>query len=222
MYRVVLADDHTLIRKGIKRILTEAPEVEIVGEARDGLELLELLKTIKPDMVVLDISMPRLGGIEAAREIKKLYGTIKTVILSMHKSTDYLHQALLAGVHGYVLKEDSDTELVSAIEKIRNGETYISPILFSELKDDLIRVYRGEEPHRQSDPLPLREKEVLKLIVEGKTNKEIADLLYISIRTVQTHRFNITEKLNIKNLPELVKYAISKGYTASPDTALKK
>lgn len=212
-YRIVIADDHVLFRQGIKKVLEEMDDIEIVGEANDGLELLNLLKKLTPHMVVLDISMPNLRGIEATHEIKVINPAIKVLILTMHKSKDYLYHAISAGAEGYVLKEDADTDLFSAIEKIRKGKTYISPILSEELTDDLVQVCQGK--HKiPSDPLTPREREVIKLVAEGKTNKEIAHLLFVSIRTVEKHRANIMRKAKLKSTPELVKYAIEKGYTS--------
>ena len=212
-YRIVIADDHVLFRQGIKKVLEEMDDIEIVGEANDGLELLNLLKKLTPHMVVLDISMPNLRGIEATHEIKVINPAIKVLILTMHKSKDYLYHAISAGAEGYVLKEDADTDLFSAIERIRKGKTYISPILSEELTDDLVQVCRGK--HKiPSDPLTPREREVIKLVAEGKTNKEIAHLLFVSIRTVEKHRANIMRKAKLKSTPELVKYAIEKGYTS--------
>lgn len=212
-YRIVIADDHVLFRQGIKKVLEEMDDIEIVGEANDGLELLNLLKKLTPHMVVLDISMPNLRGIEATHEIKVINPAIKVLILTMHKSKDYLYHAISAGAEGYVLKEDADTDLFSAIKRIRKGKTYISPILSEELTDDLVQVCRGK--HKiPSDPLTPREREVIKLVAEGKTNKEIAHLLFVSIRTVEKHRANIMRKAKLKSTPELVKYAIEKGYTS--------
>lgn len=212
-YRIVIADDHVLFRQGIKKVLEEMDDIEIVGEANDGLELLNLLKKLTPHMVVLDISMPNLRGIEATHEIKAINPAIKILILTMHKSKDYLYHAISAGAEGYVLKEDADTDLFSAIKRIRKGKTYISPILSEELTDDLVQVCRGK--HKiPSDHLTPREREVIKLVAEGKTNKEIAHLLFVSIRTVEKHRANIMRKAKLKSTPELVKYAIEKGYTS--------
>ena len=209
-YRVVLADDHALFRGGVRRILEEMPEVEVVGEAGDGLALLEILKKITPDLVVLDISMPHLRGLEAIREIKKLVPDTSILMLTMHKETDYLSQALTAGASGYLLKQEADPELINAVQTIRSGKTYLSPNL-SDLVPDLLR--RRHEPGGSlKEVLTHREREVLKLLADGKTSKEIADMLYISLRTVQNHRANIMRKLNFKRTTDLVKYALQKGY----------
>ncbi len=212
-YRIVLADDHTMLRQGIKKIIEESEDMAVVGEASDGLELLSLLKKVTADMVILDISMPNLRGIEATREIKTSYPDTKVLILSMHKKKEYLYHSLSAGAEGYCLKEDTDTELFTGIDTIRRGGVFLSPILSRQMTDDFIEICKGEGKLPE-EPLTTREREVLKLIAEGKANKEIAELLFISIRTVQHHRANLMEKLKIKNLADLVKYAIRMGYTS--------
>lgn len=212
-YHIVLADDHPMLRRGIKKIIEESDDMVVVGEASDGLELLRMLKKGPPEMVILDISMPGLRGIEAAREIKMAYPEVKILILTMHKEKGYLQHALSARADGYLLKEDSDSELFTAIEAIRNGEIYLSPILAKDLKEDLIGSFRGgRDPLQES--LTTREREVLKLIAEGKSSKEIADLLFISARTVQHHRASIKKKLKLNKVADLTKYAIRKGYTS--------
>lgn len=206
-YRIVLADDHTLFRKGLKRTIEEIPGIEVIGEAADGLELLSLLNKLTPHLVVLDISMPNLRGIEAIHEIKRVHPEVKVLILTMHKDKEYLYQSIAAGADGYFLKKDTDSEFFSAIERIRQGKTYVSPHISGELGEDWEQIRQGIHP-----VLTIREIEILKLIAEGKPNKEIADLLFISVHTVERHRANILEKLNLKGTADLVKYAIQKGY----------
>ena len=210
-YRLVLADDHLMFRQGIKKILEENGDIEVVGEATDGLELLNLLKKVTPNVVVLDISMPNIRGIEATREIKSAYPDVKILILTMHKRREYLYHCLSAGAEGYLLKEDADTELYAAVKKVQEGGVYISPILSKDLTDDFVQMCRGDL-QIPADKLTSREREVVKLIAEGQKNREIADLLCISIRTVENHRANIMKKLKLKNTSELVKYAIRKKY----------
>ena len=216
-YRIVLADDHAMFRLGIRNILEGAEDLEVVGEAGDGLKLLELLKQVTPDLVILGISMPTLGGLEATREIKTISSDVKVLILTMHRDKEYVYHAISAGAEGYLLKEDADTELFTAVEKIRHGEHYISPLLSGQLTHELIQASHKGQATLRSDPLTLREREVLKLIAEGISNKEIAELLFISIRTVENHRANIMRKLKIRQTANLVKYAIRKGYT-TPST----
>lgn len=209
-YRVVLADDHALFRGGVRRILEELQGVEIIGEAGDGLALLEILKKVTADLVVLDISMPNLRGLEAIREIKRMAPETNILMLTMHKETDYLSEALTAGASGYLLKQEADPELINAIQIIRSGKTYLSPNL-GDLVPDLLR--RRHEPGGSlKEALTHREREILKLLADGNTSKEIAHKLYISLRTVQNHRANIMRKLNLRRTTDLVKYALQKGY----------
>lgn len=212
-YRVILADDHVMFRQGIKRLLGDMKGIEVIAEAGDGLELLSLLRKARPQMVILDISMPRLRGLEAAKEIKTSFPQVKILILSMHRNTEYFYNAISSGAEGYLLKEDADRELFTAIEKIRTGERYVSPILLGDLSKDVIEL-RGGHRKPASEDLSIREREILKLVAEGKTSPEIGDLLCISVRTVQNHRANIMRKLNIKNTTDLLRYAYRRGYTS--------
>ena len=210
-YRVVLADDHLIFRQGIKKIIEDANGIRVVGEAGDGMELLNALKKIKTDMIILDISMPKLRGIEAAREIKKSWPDLKILILSMHKNPDHCYHAISAGADGYLIKENSDTELFLAIEMIRKNKLYLSPLLPIDYKDEWLNILkRGTLPN--NEVLSKREIEVLKLIAEGNTSKDIADTLFVSKRTIDTHRVNITRKLKLKTIADLTRYAIKKGY----------
>jgi DNA-binding NarL/FixJ family response regulator len=202
-----------MFRQGIKRLLGDLKGVEVIGEAGDGIELLSLLREVRPQMVILDISMPRLRGLEAAKEIKTSFPQVKVLILSMHRNTEYFYNAISSGAEGYLLKEDADRELYTAIEKIRRGERYVSPILSEDLSKDVVEL-RGGHRRTSSEDLSIREKEILKLVAEGKTSPEIADLLCISVRTVQNHRANIMRKLNIKNTTDLLRYAYRRGYTS--------
>ena len=214
MYKIILAEDHVLVREGIKKIIEAFPGLQVVGEVGDGPELMNLLKRIPVDMVILDISMPSLPGIEATREIKQAYPTVKVLILTMHKKKEYLHNAMAAGVDGYLLKEDAPKELLSAIEKIRQGMIYVSPLLASDLANLYVQSQRQEETETP-EPLTPREIEIIKLIAEGKSSKEMAEIMFLSFRTIQNHRAKIMKKLNLKKNTDLVKYAIHKGYSAT-------
>ncbi len=212
-YRIVLADDHVLVRQGLRRILAERADLEVVGESSDGIELLDLLNHVTTHLVILDIFMPNLRGIEAIHEIKVAHPDVNVLILTMNKDKEYLYLALSEGAKGYLLKEDADKELFSAIEKVRQGKTYISPFFSEEVFDDLVQIGRGNaKTIFETDPLTPREREVLKLVAEGKSSKEIANLLFISVSTVNNHRASIMEKLNLNKATDLVKYAIRKGY----------
>ncbi len=206
-YNIVLADDHVMFREGIRRIIERIEDVSVNGEVDDGLELLELLKVSCPDLVVLDISMPNLRGLEAIREIKKSYPQVSVLVLTMHKKKEFIQQALRDGADGFLLKEDAGGELIRAVQTIRNGGKYLSPLLANVLTSLALE-------KDKSEVLTIREREVLKLLAEGKRNKEIAEALYISPHTVRRHRFNIMEKLQINNLADLVKYALSQSYIA--------
>lgn len=210
-FSIVLADDHAMFRQGLRRILEEVPEVEILGEAGDGLELLELLKKVEPHLVILDISMPSLRGMEAARQIKALHPATKILMLTMHKESEYLQFAMKAGVEGFLLKEDADCELLKALDAIRRDKHYISPLLAECLPAFLGRHQRVKGDQEFADLLTEREKQILKLIAEGKSSREIGKLLFISSRTVQNHRVNIMRKLNLKKTTDLIKYALQKG-----------
>lgn len=206
-YRIVVADDHALVRQGLRKIIQKTEDLEVVGEAGDGLELLALLNTMTPDLIMLDISMPNLRGIDVISTIKTKHHDIKVLILSMHR--EYLSKALAAGANGYLLKEDAERDLFSAIRDIRKGKIYISP----SLRDCLGEEFDGRFREPLAEPLTEREREVLKLVAVGKTNKEIAVLLGLSVRTIESHRSNVMKKLNIWTVAELVRYAISKGYS---------
>lgn len=213
--RIVLADDHALIRHGIKKMIEEDPGLKVVGEAADGLELIALLKNTPADLVILDISMPNLRGIEAIREVRKICPAIKVLMLTMHKGEQYLCSSFASGADGYLLKEDSDTELLPAIARVRQGELYISPNLAGEFPEDVIAsCTRWRDP--DGEILTPREKQILQLVAEGVTSRDIADKLDISKRTVEHHRANMMKKLNIKRVADLIKYAIGRGLSDTP------
>jgi DNA-binding NarL/FixJ family response regulator len=209
-YRLILADDHILVRRGLSRILGEEPNLEIVAEVGDGLELLSALNKAKPDLIILDVSMPNLRGIEAIPEIRRMRPEAKVLILTMHKEEEYLYQAISAGADGYLLKDDAEKELFIAIDNVREGKIYISPGLADQSMQNWARLRRGENDSHVAEVLTVRQREILKLIAEGKSNKEIGDLLCLSVRTVERHRANIMDKLNIRKTAELVQYALRK------------
>jgi DNA-binding NarL/FixJ family response regulator len=212
-YQIVLCDDHVMFREGIRGVIEIMPELKVVGELGDGLELMEFMKTANPDMVILDISMPKVQGIEATKEIKKTHPKVKVLILTMHKSTEHLIRAFSVGADGYLLKENARSDLIAAIDKIRHGKTYVSPLITDQIGE--MFVHRKGRPTAPTETLTSREIEVLTLLSEGKSSKEIAELLFISTMTVQNHRANIKKKLNIRKNADLVKYAIQRGYTST-------
>jgi DNA-binding NarL/FixJ family response regulator len=207
-YRIVLADDHALFRQGLKRTLEEVSGLTVVGEAGDGLDLLKLLSRVKSHLVILDISMPNLRGLEAIGEIKKAHPDLKVLMVTMYKEKEYLLQALANGADGYFLKKDADKELFTAIERVRQGGNYVSPGLSEILAED----WKQIRQEFRAPVLTLREREILKLIADGKSSREIADSLCISIHTVERHRANIMEKVGVRRTADLVKYALQKGY----------
>ena len=213
--RIVLADDHVMFRQGIRNILGSRKDLEVVAEAGDGLELLDVLKRTEADLIIMDISMPHLRGLEATREIKKLNPRLRVLLLTMHKEMEYVSAAIQAGAEGYLLKEDADTELFQAIGRIREGSSYLSPLLASSAAHELIRRRLSGQDGTAPEQLTLREREVLTLVAEGISSKEIAARLFISTRTAEHHRANIIRKLNVHSAAQLIKYAIQKGYTSS-------
>lgn len=211
MYNILLADDHTIVRQGIKRIIEEVQNYMVIGEVGDGLQILPKVKELHPDIIILDISMPKLRGIEAISEIKKIDEDIKILILTVHKNEEYVYECLSSGANGYILKEDAAKELIFAIDSIKQNKIYISSNFRSDVILDLIK-RKGDLRDKSSiELLTNREREVLKLIAEGYANKRIAKLLSISVRTVERHRSNIMKKLNVSNVVELVKYALKLG-----------
>ncbi|MBN2705059.1 MAG: response regulator transcription factor [Deltaproteobacteria bacterium] len=209
--KIVLADDHAILRQGIKKIIEEEDNLEVVGEVSDGLELIDFLNNNRANLVLLDISMPNVRGIEAITEVRRAQPGVKVLMLTMHNNKEYLYAAISAGADGYLLKENSDDELLSAIDQIMHGETYISSTLAAEFSEDLMKFYRKNKK-LPFEHLTNREREVLKMVAEGNTSREIGDLLYISLRTVEHHRANIMRKMKFRSVADLIKYALDKGY----------
>lgn len=207
--RILLADDHTLVRSGIRSLLEDEPGLSVVGEAEDGRAAVSLASQLKPDVVLMDIAMPLLNGLEATRQIKTQCPGIKVLILSMHDNEEYIRQVLEAGAMGYILKDAAARELISAIQLVHRGEAVLSPAVTRLVIEDYLR-WGGARPQAEIDSLSPREREVLQLIAEGHTNKQIAEILSISIKTVQAHRNNLMQKLDLHDRGELIKYAIQK------------
>jgi DNA-binding NarL/FixJ family response regulator len=215
VYRIVLADDHQLFRQGLKKIIKEKKDLKIVGEVSAGLELRGFLKKTPPDMVIMEIAMPDLKGIKAIREVKLICPHVKVLILTMHKNPEYLRHSLEAGADGYLLKEAPGRELFSAIQKIRKGKIYVSQTLAGEMPKKSGKRRVGDIS--PDDRLTPRERGLLKLISEGKSNREMAGLLSLSVRTVEFHRSTLMKKLGIQGAAKLTKYALLKGYTSVND-----
>jgi len=207
--RVVLADDHTLVRAGIRALLEKLPDVHVVAEASDGREAVHLVTTTQPDVVLMDIAMPGLNGLEATRRLVKEFPAIRVLILSMHKNEEYVWQALRAGAVGYLLKDADLAELALAITAVTHGETYLSPPISKHVIREYVQRVGGEETGLEQ--LTPRQREILQLIAEGHTTKMIAQRLGLSVKTVETHRVQMMERLDIHEIAGLVRYAIRMG-----------
>ena len=213
--RVILADDHKLVRAGIRSLLEDFKGIIIVGEASNGREAIELTAKLNPDIVFLDLAMPELNGLETAARIRKEFTQVKCIILSMYTDEEYIIQALKSGASGYLLKDAAPVEMMQAVKLLMKGEIYISPSITSEKINEFIKRQKDfplkEESISRRENLTARQKEVLKLIAEGNSTKEIAEKLFISVKTVETHRAQLMKKLGIYDIAGLVKYAIKTG-----------
>jgi two-component system response regulator NreC len=220
--RILIAEDHTIVRQGLSALINRQPDMQVVGEAKDGKEAVEKTKELRPDLVLMDIAMKHMNGLEATARIKKngleatarikkMTPEVKVLVLTMYENEEYIFQILRAGASGYLLKEAATTDLISAIKAVNKGESYLSPSISKKVIEDYIRRAELGEKAGINDILSNREREVLQLIAEGHTYDEIASILCISKKTVETHRANIMDKLNIHDKVGLVKYAIRKG-----------
>jgi two-component system, NarL family, response regulator NreC len=209
--RVLLADDHTLMRRGLRLIVEQQPDLVVVGEAKDGRQAVALSASLKPDAAVLDIGMPNLNGIEAAKQITSGKSGAAIIILSMHADESYILRALKAGARGYLLKDSAESDLVRAIRSVAEGKSFFSPAVSKVLLEDYMKKLQRAGSEDSYDLLTPREREILQLIAEGKSNKDVANLLNLSVYTVETHRANLMEKLKLKSVPELTLYAVRKG-----------
>ncbi len=205
--RVLIVDDHGVLRAGLRALLNTEPDLTVVGEAADGPEALRLASEIRPDVVLLDISMPGPDGIEVTRQMKEILPGARVLILTVHEDEGLLHKAIRVGASGYILKRAVESELINAIRSVWRGDLYVHPAMTRALLQDLPSTLVREET--SSEPLTPREMEILKLIAEGHTNREVADILHISVRTVESHRANLTGKLGFSSRVDLVRYARS-------------
>jgi DNA-binding NarL/FixJ family response regulator len=209
--RVLIADDHTIVREGIRMILAIHDDIEVIGEAANGIEAIEKTAKLSPDVVLMDIAMPGLGGLEAALEILKTHPQSKVLVLTQYDDIEYIYRFLKAGAVGYVLKKAAGSELVTAVRAVYQGKSFIDPSVAEKVIQGFVGTSQSGSEEDRYEKLSDREKQVLKLIAEGQTMQQIADGLVLSIKTIMTHRTNIMEKLSIHNRTELIKYAIRKG-----------
>jgi DNA-binding NarL/FixJ family response regulator len=211
MTRILIADDHGIVRAGLKLLLERVPEMQVVGEAADGREAVRLAQTLKPDVIIMDIAMPLLNGIEAAAQISRANAGIGVIILSMYADESYVLKALDAGARGYLLKDSADEDLERAVRAAASGRPYFSSAITKALLEDYVRLMKERSIQDSYELLTEREREVLQLLAEGKSNKEVATVLSVSPYTVETHRTNLMQKLGVHNTAEIVLYAVRKG-----------
>jgi DNA-binding NarL/FixJ family response regulator len=209
--KVLIADDHTILREGIRLLLGSQPDVEVVGEACDGRDAYFKVEELRPDVVLMDIAMPVLNGLEATQQIRRSFPNTKVLILTQHDNDEYVYRILQAGASGYVLKRVAGAELVSAIRGVYRGNAFLFPSMTRGFIDDYLKRAEAGQEKASYDGLTERERQILKMIADGCTNQQIADLLCLSVKTVQAHRGHLMEKLNMHDRTELVKYAIRKG-----------
>jgi RNA polymerase sigma factor (sigma-70 family) len=209
--RIVLADDHTILREGLRALLTADPDFEVVGEAQDGREAVRCVEKLEPDLLLMDLSMPRMSGMDAIREIKKRYPNTRIIALTVHKTEEYILTTLQAGADGYVLKDATQDELVMAIKNVMEGKSYLSPDISEKVIEGYLQGKESNQSLSAWETLSQREREVLKLIAEGFKNREIAEDLCISLKTVEKHRANLMKKLDLHNAAALTVYAVERG-----------
>ena len=210
-YRIIIAEDHTILREGLRALLSADPRFEVVAEAADGRAAIERCEGLTPDLLLIDLSMPRMNGLEAIREIKKRNSDIKVIALTVHKTEEYILAALQAGADGYVLKDATHSELAMAIDHVLMGKCYLSPGVSEKVIEGYLEGRKALKSKTAWDTLTAREREILKLIAEGYKNKGIADDLCISLKTVEKHRANLMKKLHLHSVAELTAYAMQKG-----------
>ena len=209
--RVVIAEDHKILREGLKSLLSESDAIQIVAEAQDGIEAIHCVEKCKPDLLLLDLSMPRMGGISVIKDIKSRFPETKILALTIHESEDYILEAFRAGANGYCLKDSSHKELVNAIDSVLSGKTYLSPGVSERVLEGYLEDRRTLKTQSSWDMITQREKEVLKLVGEGYKNKEIADYLCVSVKTVEKHRTSLMKKLDLHSTSRITAYAIEHG-----------
>lgn len=209
--RIVIVEDHTILREGLKALLSSDPDFDVVGEAEDGRVAIQCVERLKPDIALMDLTMPRMHGIEAIREIKRVIPETRVLVLTVHKNEEYILATFEAGAEGYVLKDASHAELVAAIKAVLKGKPYISPAISESVLKGYLESKRSLRVPSSWDALTPRERQILKLVAEGYKNREIADMLCISVKTVEKHRTNLMNKLHLHNVSALTAFAMEKG-----------
>ncbi len=214
--KIVIAEDHKILREGLKALFKDNGDIEVVAEAGDGMEAIRCVEKLKPDLLLLDLSMPRMGGISVLKDIQSRFPETKVLVLTIHESEEYILEGFQSGASGYCLKDAGRAELMTAIEKVLDGKSYISPGIADKVLEGYLEDRRRLKTHSSWDTITQREKEVLKLVGEGYQNKEIGDYLCISVKTVEKHRSNIMQKLDVHNASALTALAIEKGLVTGP------
>jgi len=209
--RIVIAEDHTILREGLRMLLSSNPAFEVVGEAQDGLEAIRSVESLKPDLILMDLSMPRMNGVGAIQEIKKLNPATKILVLTVHKTEEHILTALKTGADGYILKDATRGELMLALDNIFSGRSYLSPGISEKVIEGYLEGRKSVKSSTSWDTLTQREREILKMIAEGYRNKDIADYLCISSKTVEKHRANLMKKLDLHSASSLTSFAMEKG-----------
>ncbi|MGC2423652.1 MAG: response regulator transcription factor [Nitrospirota bacterium] len=210
--KILIVDDHTIFRQGLRALLEAQDGLQVVGEAENGRDAAKKAQELAPDVVIMDIAMPMMNGLEATRQIKRFNPDVKVLALTMYKDEEYVFQILKSGASGYLIKDASASELITAIRSVHSGNPYFSPVISRKIMDSYLREDEEKKTRGEPDKLTNREKEVLQLIAEGNTNNEIGNLMNISVKTVETHRAHIMSKLDIHDMAGLIKYAIRKGF----------
>ena len=216
VHTIVIAEDHQLFREGLKSMLNKRDDIEVIGEAKDGIKAVKLIRKLKPDLVLLDLSMPKMGGISVLKDVKRELPDTRILLLTIHESDQYVLEAFDAGADGYCIKDSSRQELMLAIESVLQGKTYISPGISDQVMEGFLSNRKRLKEKTSWDTVTQREREVLKLLAEGHSNKEIGKFLHISVKTVEKHRANLIDKLDLHNVAQLTAYAIKQGLVEPP------
>jgi two-component system response regulator NreC len=217
--KILIVEDHTLLRVGLRALLAQDPEIEVVGESEDGRDALRVIGVVNPDLVLMDLSMPRTNGVEAIREVKRRYPNVRVLVLTLHKAEEYIHESLKAGADGYILKDATHEELRIAIHTVLRGKTYLSPDISGKVISGYLGGSGGTRFSSAWDMVTHRERQVLKLVAEGHSNKHIAEYLCLSVKTVEKHRANLMKKLDLHSASTLTAFAIDRGLVSSDASA---